>query len=556
MPPGRDDPLVARGARGGMRRMTLAMLALNAACLAYIGQRLAARAHALLPAGGGLHGWGSGDGGGDSGFLGHLESAAESGAQGFLGGGGARKEGPVKGSTGGPAGAPVLPAAADEPEWEWVWEYEGDGSEEEPGEELLRAQARKKKKKSQNGEGGAASEEDAAAGSKGGKKARLKGKKKRRKDERTNSKLPYGGRALNPDTFDPAEVRQAMRVMPDPQVSGKCAALDKSVHVLFSPAPKELHAAVVTAFSAAYNSAKRQELRFHFLLRSHRERVATCRHLRVYQRMFPNLACEGLPPPASAEDGGYMPGCEAPEAVLAPACHCGPQHVLLNFAPERLAAFEGWSSAEIARSAAPFAEEMLGALGIRDRAIFLEPDVVVQGDLRDLWRLATPAPGTAAHVADVCFSRNRDLFNFDSPAVDNILEAKDCALDPGLMVLNLAWLRRENARKHTLELLDKHAWQELWRAGVHQPALMLLIQNTARRVGAEWNVGDLGSDTKLKGAELSKGMALHWKGEHKPWSWAGYYSGKWFKYYLPPARRPPGPRARSKETRHVKETQP
>ena len=43
----------------------------------------------------------------------------------------------------------------------------------------------------------------------------------------------------------------------------------------------------------------------------------------------------------------------------------------------------------------------------------------------------------------------------------------------------------------------------------------------------------------MKGSDLSKGMVLHWKGEHKPWSYAGYYSGKWFKYYLPPARRPP-----------------
>ena len=255
--------------------------------------------------------------------------------------------------------------------------------------------------------------------------------------------------------------------------------------------------------------------------------------------MFPNAACEGLPLPASADDGGRMPACEAQEASSAPACHCGPQHTLLNFAPERLAVFEGWSGADVARSAAPFAEEMLTTLGVRDHVIFLESDVVVQGDLRALWQLAQASKGASAYAADSCFARNRELFNFEAPAVDAILEAGDCALDTGAMVLNLAWLRREKARERAEALLQKHATQELWRAGTHQPGLMLLIQNAVRKVSAEWDLGDLGSNTKMKGSDLSKGKILHWKGEHKPWSYAGYYSGKWFKYYLPPARRPP-----------------
>ncbi len=543
----------------GPSRLTLAMLALNALCLAYVGHRVAARAHALLPAGGGgageaaLHGWGAASRGASSDgapldLVGRLESAAESGVRSYFGGGGAGEAGAAAKNPpagGGEVAGGLAPETEGE-DWEWVWEYDGDGSEEEPNEERLRAQAKKKKKRleeEQNEEQQAAPGAAAApVGQTDNKKKHNHKRNRKRKgapNERTNSKLPYKGRAVDPDNFDPAEVRRSMRVLPDLRPPGSCVEADRSVHVLFSPAPKELHAAVVGAFSAAYNSAKRHELRFHFLLRTHRERLATCRHLRVYRRVFPNVACEGLPLPASANDGGRMPACEAQEASSAPACHCGPQHTLLNFAPERLAAFEGWSGAEVARNAAPFAEEMLAAHGVRDHVIFLEPDVVVQGDLRALWQRAQASKGASAYVADVCFARNREHFNFDAPAVDAILEAGDCALDTGAMVLNLAWLRREKARERAEALLQKHATQELWRAGTRQPGLMLLIQNAVRKVGAEWDLGDLGSNTKMKGSDLSKGKILHWKGEHKPWSYAGYYSGKWFKYYLPPARRPP-----------------
>ena len=539
----------------GPSRLTVAMLALNALCLAYIGHRLAARAHALLPAGGGgageaaLHGWGGGSRKASSDrapvdLVGRLESATGSGVRSYFGGGGGAAV-----ASPSPAGGELAkgpPAEAGAEDWEWVWEYDGDGSEEEPDEEHLRARAKKKRKRQEEEPGGgqqaAAGASAAPTGQRADTKKHQDKRKRKRKggpEERANSKLPFMGRAVDPETFDPAEVRRSMRVLPDLRPPSSCAAVDRSVHVLFSPAPKELHASVVTAFSAAYNSAKRQDLRFHFLLRTHRERLATCRHLRVYRRIFPNVACDGLPLPASADDGGRMPACEAPEASSAPACHCGPQHTLLNFAPERLAVFEAWSGADVARSAAPFAEEMLAALGVRDRVIFLESDVVVQGDLRTLWQLAQPSKGVSAYVPDVCFAHNREHFNFEAPAVDAILEAGDCALDTGTMVLNLAWLRREKARERAEVLLRKHATLELWRAGTRQPGLMLLIQNAVRKVGAEWNLGDLGSNTKMKGSDLSKGMVLHWKGEHKPWSYAGYYSGKWFKYYLPPARRPP-----------------
>ena len=91
------------------------------------------------------------------------------------------------------------------------------------------------------------------------KKKILKRKRKRKvnPNERANSKLPFKGQAVDPETFDPAKVRRSTRVLPDLRPPGSCAEADKSVHVLFSPAPKELHAAVVAAFSAAYNSAKR-----------------------------------------------------------------------------------------------------------------------------------------------------------------------------------------------------------------------------------------------------------------------------------------------------------
>ena len=111
---------------------------------------------------------------------------------------------------------------------------------------------------------------------------------------------------MKPDSLSPANFRKAVRVL-RPLATRKVRRSEKAMHILFSLAPKELHMAVVTAFSTAYISAQRQEIRPHFFFCNHHQRVATCRHLHMYQRLLPNLACEGLPPTASIDGCGKMP---------------------------------------------------------------------------------------------------------------------------------------------------------------------------------------------------------------------------------------------------------
>ena len=135
-----------------MSRLSHTMLALNVLFLTYIGYRLSARAYVLLPWGGAddaaLHSWGGPLAANRSSLVGRLKSAAESGVHYFGGGGGATAaagsalDRPAAGT--GEDSAQIQTAESDS-EWEWVWEYDGDRSEEEPGEELLRAQAKKKK---------------------------------------------------------------------------------------------------------------------------------------------------------------------------------------------------------------------------------------------------------------------------------------------------------------------------------------------------------------------------------------------------------------------------
>ena len=237
---------------------------------------------------------------------------------------------------------------------------------------------------------------------------------------------------------------------------------------------------------------------------------------------------------------------------------------------------------------------MLGPYGV-EKAVYLDDDLIVQGDLRELWEEwvprpppppAPPPPGApvagtvhavngevvvaagdaeaaggdeaaweppqfalavARERGDRCEERVRDLFHFGNPVVDNLLPDPDaCALDPDVAVINVAEIRARQLDKKTLDLAQKHARLGLWTDRAHLPILALLLAQPGdvARFDAGWNLADLGQESGFKGSVLMGAKGLHWKSGRRPWAKAGLYKGKWLKYWLPRATapKPPPPR--------------
>ncbi|KAL6007342.1 hypothetical protein ACLOJK_032839 [Asimina triloba] len=196
-----------------------------------------------------------------------------------------------------------------------------------------------------------------------------------------------------------------------------------------------------------------------------------------------------------------------------------------------------------------------------DKVVLLDHDVVVQKDLRGLWRVGLKrkvngAVETRGHSKS---SNRMDMFiNFSDPEIAKRFNAKVCTWAFGVNVFDLHEWRRQDLttlyhkllqleNRITLVKLMIKNWdldipsdgqgRQLWKAG-SLPLGLLTFYNNTGVLEQHWHLLGLGYESGVGRGEIDKAAVIHYDGNMKPWldsaipKYRGYWS-KFLKYENP-----------------------
>eukprot|EP00439_Symbiodinium_sp_Y106_P042043 s3174_g5.t1 len=163
------------------------------------------------------------------------------------------------------------------------------------------------------------------------------------------------------------------------------------------------------------------------------------------------------------------------------------------------------------------------------RVVYLDVDVVVKGDLAELYNVTMStvngAPGTVAAVQ----RSNQPLRTYVDvlqPAVPSWLPSEAPSFNAGVMVIDLARWRQRHASRLVAEWIEMNSRRRLWLHG-SQPPLLLLFHDEVVSLHWSWNVDGLGHRLNYPKHVLAEAKVLHWTGPLKPWRHHGVNRKLW-----------------------------
>jgi lipopolysaccharide biosynthesis glycosyltransferase len=175
------------------------------------------------------------------------------------------------------------------------------------------------------------------------------------------------------------------------------------------------------------------------------------------------------------------------------------------------------------------------ALPDLDKIVYLDADVIVLGNIADLWSIAKLDQKIIACVPSGVGSYDYiGSFYRDAPPVAHLDEGERF-FNAGVYVTRLrAW--EERGILPQLErwmIIHKNDPKGLFELGT-QPLLNLVFYQDYEYLPPEWNVTGLGDQgpALLDKNLLETAKILHWKGSHKPWLPDGYFKDLWNPYDL------------------------
>ena len=186
-----------------------------------------------------------------------------------------------------------------------------------------------------------------------------------------------------------------------------------------------------------------------------------------------------------------------------------------------------------------YTRAILFRLGLEQRApadcrrvIYLDADLIVLGDLRDLWRqdLGSNPIGavedTFAHLPSypLEFAKRWGLPPEDGEYVNS-----------GILLINLEQVRRERSFSKVLAFIAEHGGDLLF---ADQDALNAVFWGRCQKLGIEWNIQRdmvvpsvsalLPDHKRLNGRRPA---IVHFCDVHKPWLPTGYHPWSWLYWY-------------------------
>lgn len=313
----------------------------------------------------------------------------------------------------------------------------------------------------------------------------------------------------------------------------------QDIHVVYASDPKEYIPMVTSANSAILNAKNADRLRFHFIIPSENNPAELCTLVTRYARAYPGIMCAN----ASLLEHSNAPPCgageENGEKKHHGACYCGsPQFHVLPFNAEDYEVLTHATTSHQDRKellmgvnfARNFMDDLLLPWGVR-RAIYLDVDTIVQGNLGELWDVQFKN-GRYFGAVQCCYLHMSFWFDFGVDVVKRTMTPHDCYINAGVYIVDLDKYQEQRTQERIATLIVQHQKSHIWKLGVHQSSFILALYNYTQPIDAKWNLLQLGWNQALQSEKLKEANILHWNGQKKPWKPDGLYKDRWRPYAI------------------------
>lgn len=189
-----------------------------------------------------------------------------------------------------------------------------------------------------------------------------------------------------------------------------------------------------------------------------------------------------------------------------------------------------------------------------EKAIYLDDDIIVQGDIQELFDMNLKS-GHAAAFSDDCDSASskgivrmagsqnnyHGFLDFKKESIKKLsMRANTCSFNPGVILANLTEWKHQNITSQLEHWMELNAQEDLYSKtldnGVAIPPLLIVFYKHYSPIDPMWHVkhlGATGAGNRYSPQFVKAAKLLHWNGHYKPWGRTSSFSSIWDKWYIP-----------------------
>ncbi|XP_008108795.1 glycosyltransferase 8 domain-containing protein 2 [Anolis carolinensis] len=188
-----------------------------------------------------------------------------------------------------------------------------------------------------------------------------------------------------------------------------------------------------------------------------------------------------------------------------------------------------------------------------EKVIYLDDDVIVQGDIQDLFDTKL-ARGHAAAFSDDCdlpstheMVRSVGMQNtymgfldYRKQTIRDLgVSPSTCSFNPGVIVANMTEWKHQRITKQLEKWMQKNVEENLYSStlagGVATSPMLIVFRGKYSPINPLWHIRHLGWSPDARYSEhfLHDAKLLHWNGRYKPWDYPSVHTDLWEKWFVP-----------------------
>ncbi|XP_051932209.1 glycosyltransferase 8 domain-containing protein 1 [Hippocampus zosterae] len=189
-----------------------------------------------------------------------------------------------------------------------------------------------------------------------------------------------------------------------------------------------------------------------------------------------------------------------------------------------------------------------------EKAIYLDDDIIVQGDIKELYE-SSLKPGHAAAFSDDCDSASAKgiirgagaqnnyigFLDFKKEAIKQLgMRANTCSFNPGVIVANLTEWKNMNITRQLEHWMELNTQDDLYSKtlaeSITTPPLLIVFYKRHSTLDPMWHVrhlGTTGAGNRYSPQFIKAAKLLHWNGHYKPWGRTSAFTYVWDRWFIP-----------------------
>uniref|UniRef100_A0A8D2ZID6 Glycosyltransferase 8 domain-containing protein 2 n=1 Tax=Scophthalmus maximus TaxID=52904 RepID=A0A8D2ZID6_SCOMX len=187
------------------------------------------------------------------------------------------------------------------------------------------------------------------------------------------------------------------------------------------------------------------------------------------------------------------------------------------------------------------------------RVVYLDDDVIVQGDIKDLFNIHLKPGHAAAFATDCDLPSTHEMvrsigmqttymgfLDYRKQEVKDLgINPRDCSFNPGVFVADISEWKKQKITQQLERWMEENFRQNIYSSamagGVATPPMLIVFHDKYTTLDPLWHVRHLGwsPDARYPESFLQEARLLHWNGPFKPWNYPAVHLDLWERWFIP-----------------------